>query len=258
MRSIALPLVLAALAGCAAPVGDFGRRDRGVYADAMTEIAGPFAPATTGVERAAFHMTDEERELRHLGWGLVKPPDRDVPGNSLAEFRWWRALPDGWYASYPQAYWSALVVLPVESHETRYQRIIIQARADAQRMPAFRDAASRVGLADGARLQALTSLAVDPTLRREAEQRVAENRAVVATVCRALAKRIRAYRYANHRLMVETPSTRSVETEAAIDALAWEAGDCGGAIRAVQGGVIEGLPRDRFLPRGDGPAAIPK
>lgn len=243
------------LAGCAAPVGDLGRRDRGIYPDTMTAVAGPFSPAA-GIERAAFPYTDEENELRNVGWDLVRPPDRDVPGNSLHEVAWWRALPDSWYGNYPQAYWAALTTLPVSSHEVRYQRIIQQARTDAARMPAFRDVASRVGLADGAREQATVAVAADRTMTLEARRRIAENRGVVAAVCAAMAKRIRAYRYALHRFMVETPSTKAVEAEAAINALAWEAGDCGGELRARAGAAFEVRPRDRFIPRGDGAPVI--
>jgi hypothetical protein len=253
---LAAALCCLTLGACAAPIGDLGRRERSIYADAMTDTAGPFA-RVTAQGNSLFPYTDEERELRHLGWDLVRPPDRDVPGNAQHEVRWWRALPDSWYGNYPQQYWSALQVLPVASHETRFQRVILQARADGARLPAFRDAATRVGHADGARRGAALAVGATPAFAAEAERRIAENRGVVAAVCRALALRIGAYRYAVGRLMVETPSTRSVEAEAAIDALAWEAGDCGGAIRRIAGagrGIVV-TPRDRFLPGGDG--AVP-
>lgn len=250
--------IFAALAGCGAPTGDFGRLDRGVYADAMTATIGPVSPLVLG-HGAPFPYTDEEREMRNLAWDLVRPPDREVPGGSLSGLRWWRALPDGWYAGYPAAYAAALWALPVDSHETRYERLLLQVRADAQRLPAFRDAASRVGKADGARLSALDAVAVPAEGRATARGRVEENRAVVAAVCRALGQRIRGYRYALGRLMVETPSTRSVATDAAIDALAWEAGDCGGAIRiaAAAGGGL-GAPVRPFVPRSDAAAVPPK
>lgn len=252
MRSVLGALCCLALAACAAPVGDFGRRDGGVYADAMTAAVGPFAHPGPG-PNAVFEYTDEEREMRQVGWDLVRPPDRDVPGNSLAEFRWWRGLPDSYYGGYPQAYWSALQMLPVSSHETRYRRIILQARADSQRLPLFRDAASRVGVADGARRGAVAAIGANRELRHEAERRIAENRAVVETVCRALARRIAAYRYALGRLMVETPATLSVEAEAAVNGLAWEVGDCIGHLRAghgVGGPTVIVPSRRRFIPDG--------
>lgn len=244
-----------ALAGCAAPVGDFGRREGGIYADTMTEVSGPFAHAYGVDRRAVFEYTDEEREMRLVGWDLVRPPDRDVPGNALSEFRWWRTLPDSYYGDYPQAYWRALILLPVSSHETRYRRIILQARADSQRMPLFRDVASRVGLADGARRSAADALAANAAMRQEAERRIAENRAVVETVCRAMAIRISAYRYALGRLMVETPATLSVETEAAINGLDWEVNACLMSLRVGVGGggpTVITPHRRRFVPGGGG------
>lgn len=259
MRQALLFSVCFALAGCAAPVGDFGRRDRGLYADAVTASIGAFSPVAQQRNPTRFPWTDEERELRHLGWGLVRPPDRDVPGSALSTGQWWRGLPDAWYARYPEAYWSALTVLPVDSHETRYERIIVQARADSQRMPAFRDAAVRVGRADGARRAALDAVAADAEMRGEAERRIAENRAVIDTVCSALGKRLEAYRFALARLMVETPSTRAVATDAAIDALGWETAHCRGGTPGIAQARIQerAEARSGFRPRGsEGPAPI--
>lgn len=255
MNARALP-VLFALAvttvGCAAPVGDLGRRDRGLYADGMTALAGPFGRAAQGAP-ATFEYTGEEIELRNLGWDLVRPPERDMPGNARDTFRWWQGLPDGFYIDHPAAYHRALLALPVASHETRFIRIATQARADAARLPAFRDAATRVSKADGARRAAVVAATATPPLAREAEQRIADNVGVVRTVCAALHLRIRSYRHALQRLMIETPSTRAVDAEAAIDALAWEAAAClPGAERPARALAprAEAAPQ-RFHPRGD-------
>lgn len=214
------------LAGCGAPIGDLGRRDSGIFASTVTNIAGPFSTAAKGVPASPLAITDEENELRNVGWDLARPPDRDVPGNAIYQFAWWRALPDGWYANYPKAYYSALFTLPVASHETRYARLIEQANHDAKRMPAFRLIAAKVGKADGARIAAARSLDADAELSAAAERRVDENTGVVRSVCEALGLRHQAYRYVLGRLVIETPSTRAVEAEAAIDALAWEISAC--------------------------------
>jgi hypothetical protein len=241
-----------ALAGCAAPVGDLGRRDRGLYADGMTALAGPFGSFAQG-EQAGFALTDDEIELRNVGWDLVRPPERDMPGNARDTFRWWQGLPDGFYVDYPGAYHRALITLPAASHETRFIRLATQARADAARLPAFRDVATRVSKADGARRGAVAAAAATPPLVREAERRVAENVAVTRTVCAALALRINAYRHALGRLMIETPSTRAVDAEAAIDALAWESAAClpvaGTAARPAAPRAPARAPG--FHPRGD-------
>lgn len=224
-RGAALAAALT-MAGCAAPVGDLGRRDSGIFASTITNVSGPFSVVAGKVPPSPLPMTDEERELRNVGWDLARPPDRDVPGNAIYQFAWWRALPDGWYANYPKAYYSALFTLPVASHETRYARLIEQAQYDAKRMPAFRLIATRVGKADGARIAAARSLNADAELSAAAERRVDENTGVIRSVCQALGLRDQAYRYVLGRLIVETPSTRAVEAEAAIDALSWEITAC--------------------------------
>lgn len=214
------------MAGCAAPVGDFGRRDEGIFATTLTDLSGPFSSPLDGPKRSTFVLTDDERDLRNIGWDLARPPDRDVPGNAFFEFAWWRALPDNWYREYPKAYYAALLNLPVATHETRYARLSDQARNDAVRLPRFRLAATVVAKADGARKSALASLNADSALQAETERRIAENKGVVRSVCQALTLRREAYRYALGRLVLETPSPRAIDTEAAIDAMAWETTAC--------------------------------
>jgi len=248
----ALPVLLL-LGACAAPIGDLGRRESGVFPDTMAQIAGPFAPIGRGERPALLQMTDDENELRRIGFDLVRPPDRHIPGDSISALRWWRALPDGWYGGYPAAYWSALMTLPVASHETRYERLAAQARFDSGRMPAFRDVSVRISHADGARRQAIQAVAADRDMTAEAERRIGENVAVVQTVCRALATRLAAYRYTLHRLMVETPSPRAVDVEAAVEALAWETNDCPNGSRRPRTPGIEVRTGDRFLPRTERP-----
>lgn len=249
---LAVAATFTGLSGCAAPVGDFGRRDQSVYANVLTDAVGPLSHVGADNAQASFAFTDEERELRNRGWTLVRPPDRAVPGNAEFEFHWWQALPDAWYGGYPESYYVALMNLPVASHETRYERVTEAARMDGDLMPPFRDVAMRVAKADGARRGALTALAADRALRGEAEARIAENIGVVRAVCRAIDYRIKAYRYALGRLMIETPSVRSVEAEAAIDALRWELGPCNpaGQIGAAYAETPSSrLPRQRFVPR---------
>lgn len=229
VRSIFAGILTALLAGCAAPVGDFGRQGTGLFSTTINEFAGPTSPAFQkpfSYPSSPFALTDEERDLRNIGWDLVRPPDRDVPGNAIFEFAWWRALPDGWYANYPAAYYSALFTLPVASHETRYARLIAQVNQDVVRVPTFRLAATKVAKADGARRAALSALRADTALNSATEKRISENIGVVRNVCQALMLRRDAYRYVLARLVVETPSTRAVEAEAAIDALAWEISAC--------------------------------
>lgn len=229
VRIFIVPLLALGVGACAEPVGDFGRRSDDLFSTTLSRISGSAAPegkSHEAISSVPFALTDEERDLRNIGWGLVRPPDRDVPGNAIFELSWWRALPENWYANYRVSYSTALFSLPVASHETRYQRLIAQASLDTSRVPAFRLAAAKVGKADGARRAALGSVHLDRSLGLLVERRIAENIGVIRSVCEALSSRLEAYRYALNRLVIETPSIRAVEAEAAIDALAWEITSC--------------------------------
>jgi hypothetical protein len=208
------------------------------------------ASAMVRNEYSSFRHTDEERELRDVAWDLLRPPHReDFRGNLLFELRMARVTPEEWYMDWPEGYYLSLIRTETASHENRYERLLWQARADAQRMPAFRDVAVRVGKADGARRAALDALQADSVMRTEAERRIMENRRIVDWTEQALDRRILAYRTALGRLMIETPSTRAVQTEAAIDALEWE-------LRGRRGGAVaraSGAPRAGARPGADEP-----
>lgn len=255
-RAALLPLFAAlALAGCSStPVGDLGRKRESVFHDTIMAGAGSFAAREREEKVSSFRNTDDELELRHVAWDLVRPPHRDdIKGNALAELRWARVVPDHYYEGYPKAYHASLIALNTASHETRYERLTLQARSDAQRLPAFRDVATRVGKADGARRAALDMLAADSALRKEAEARIYENGRIVGWVKAAMGKRVESYRYALGRLMVETPSPKSVEAEAAIDALQWEiSGSTRTMASSGEGGGRAGNGR-RFFPKGEKP-----
>ena len=223
---IAATLLAAMMSACAAPVGDFGRRNDGIFTTILSEIGGPLTAPASPERRSSFAVTDEERDLRNLGWELARPPDRDVPGNAFFEFAWWRTLPDGWYADYPQTYYRALFTPLTASHETRYTRLLEQARADSSRLPMFRLIATKVGKADGARRAALQALAADAALTSETERRIEENVGIIRNVCLALNHRLQAYRYVMGRMVVETPSIRAIDVESALDAFAWEITAC--------------------------------
>jgi len=216
-----LPLILC---GCVTePVGDFGRRDESVFHDTILAGAGDYAARGRG-EASSFPMTDEENELRNVAWDLVRPPGGGGRWNSDYNFtmQWSRIEPRSWYDERANDFYLLLRNEGVVSHETLYQRIIEQARGDGSKLPLFRDVATRVGKADAARRGALKALYADELMRNEAEARIAENGRIVAWVEDSLQYRIRSYRTALGRLMVEVPSTKAVEAEAAIDALQWE------------------------------------
>jgi len=240
-RTLLAGIAAALLAGCAQPVGDFARKRESVFHDTILRNVGNTS-AFVRNEYSSFRHTDEERELRNVAWDLLRPPHRDdFRGNLLFELRMARVTPDEWYVDWPDSYYQSLIRTETQSHENRYERILDQARSDAQRMPAFRDAAVRVGKADGARRAALTALVANAEMTAEAERRINENRRIVDWTEEAVDRRILAYRTALGRLMVETPSTRAVQTAAAIDALEWELrGRRGGGLAQAGGAARPG------------------
>ena len=243
--AVILPLI-AALGACAQPVGDFGRKRDSVFHDTILSRVGDTA-ALARNEYSSFRHTDEERELRRRAWDLLRPPHRDdMRGNLMFELRMARVTPDEWYQDWPEGYYLSLIRAETGSHLNRYERLLWQVRADADRLPGFRDTAMQVGKADAARRAAMAALRTDAEMTVEAERRIAENQRIVDWTEWALDRRILAYRTALGRLMVETPSPRAIEVEAAIDALEWQ-------LKGGRGARTTTAARDmpRFRPGGD-------
>ncbi|MES2905731.1 MAG: hypothetical protein V4691_01670 [Pseudomonadota bacterium] len=206
------------------PVGDFGRKDDSVFHDTILSGAGNFIAAEKRGELvSSYEMTDQENELRRVAWDLVRPPGGGTwESDFVFSLKWARIAPDAWYDYSDNDFYMLLREGGLLSHETYYERLVQQAQGDASRMPVFRDVATRVGKADGARRAAITALQADSMMRRDAEARIDENIRVVDWVEASMLKRIHAYRTTLGRLMIEVPSTKAVDAEAAIDALEWE------------------------------------
>jgi hypothetical protein len=222
LAALALPLLLCA---CVTdPVGDFGRKDEPVFHDTILGGTGSIAALSRKGPASSFPMTDEESELRNVAWDLVRPPGGGASWNDdyVFSMRWARIAPADWYEADTNDFYILMRNSGLASHETYYELLINQARSDASKLPLFRDAATRVGKADAARRGALGALYADEAMRHEAEVRIAENAHVVRWVEESMQYRIRAYRTALGRLMVEVPSVKAVEAESAIDALQWE------------------------------------
>ena len=217
-----LPLLLSACA--TEPIGDFGRKDEPVFHDTIFAGAGDYTARGPRGPVSSFPMTDEENELRNVAWDLVRPPNGGGRWNGDFNFtmQWSRVAPQAWYDDGSNDFYMLMRNSGLVSHETYYELLTGQARSDASKLPMFRDVATRVGKADAARRGALNALYADEAMRHEAEARIAENGRLVAWVEDSMQYRIRAYRTALGRLMVEMPSTKAVEAESAIDALAWE------------------------------------
>jgi hypothetical protein len=236
---LTLPLLLSACV--TEPVGDFGRKDEPVFHDTILAGAGDYTARGPGGPASSFPMTDEENELRNVAWDLVRPPHGGGRwgGNFNFASQWPHIAPQAWYDEGSNDFYILMRNSGLASHETYYELLTDQARSDASKIPLFRDAATRVGKADAARRGALNALYADEAMRNEAEARIAENVRLVGWVEESMQYRIRAYRTALGRLMVEMPSTKAVEAESAIDALQWEVnGSLGGAATRMHGRLV--------------------
>ena len=234
------------------PVGDFGRKETSVFHDTILAGAGRIAAANREDITSSYQLTDEEKELRDVAWDLIRPPYGGGSFSSDFKFTlaWSHIRPQAWYEYDAADFYRYLRSDGLLSHETYYERIIAQARSDASRLPVFRDVAVRVGKGDGARRAALRALDADAAMRREAEARIFENGEVVSWVEHSMQQRILAYRTALGRLMIEMPSTKGVDAEAAIDALNWEVG---GATHVTSVSRTVVREREGFMPQGEVP-----
>lgn len=164
-----------------------------------------------------FNSTDREGALRDRAWALVSAPHvRDWFGATAVELERTRILPEIDYAFDPKGYYNYLRRDPFVSSETRWNRLVADMRTDTTLIGPFWGEARRVRDDDAQRLRALDQRRGGaPEELRNAYARIDENARVVDWVWRAMRLRVVAYRDAIDRMMVETPSQRRGEAEAA-------------------------------------------
>jgi hypothetical protein len=201
------------LSGCALN-GDFGRVRDGLVYDDMHDWVGRDAVRGVGGKPSQFHLTDDERQLRDLGYALIQPPyDRTHWDNLFANFGWEGPRPDAPFDR--TAYWSNLDLPHRRSEASAYAQIVTDARNDVVRIEPFFAVAALVTDADRKREQALGYVAHSTGLS-EAEVNNAlgrnnENTAIIEWVCRSLKQRAGSYRYALERLVIIVPSPNAAE-----------------------------------------------
>ena len=188
---------------------DFGQVRPSLVRDDIHDWMGP---AATGSAPSVFQPTDDERQLRDLGYPLVEPPyDRQ---------RWYSVLSEHGFhdeigRSFDRtAYAANLMSSRYRSANTRYSHLIEDIRNDVTRLPAFFEAAARVLDIDARRRKALGHIReMSPFERANAEKRMAENAAIVAMVWGSLERRVGSYQFALERLVIVTPSPQAGEAE---------------------------------------------
>lgn len=222
--ALLLPVLGAAvlLAGCSRPAGDFDRAKPSVIHDTIMPEAGKLAARVRKEPVSEFILTDDEKLLRDLGWGLIRPPwTKDWIGGTKVELTRTRLLPekDG---KVPVTLYSVFLGSErFNSSEARFDRIAADARGDAKLVPPFCEVATRVKAADKERLAAVSrrDILTQDTFEG-ANARVWENQAYIGWVAQALRFRIQAYQTAVDHFEIETPSdTRLWDTNRAIKEL---------------------------------------
>ncbi|WP_208995693.1 hypothetical protein [Pannonibacter tanglangensis] len=207
-----LGLALLGLSACSRPTGDFDRARPSVTHDVLMPEAGKLVARLREEPVSEFILTDDEKLLRDLGWGLIRPPaTQDWIGGTKVELTRTRLLPEKEGLVPVTLYTVFLGSETFRSSNVRFDRIAADARGDATLVPPFCAVATRVAEADLERLRALSSRDLVTTeTYAGANARVWENRAYTDWVAQALRFRIQAYQTAVDHFEIETPSGNRV------------------------------------------------
>jgi len=214
--------LVTALAGCARPVGDFGRAAPDPLHDTIMPLVGS-ARATVAKEPvSSFNLTDQEQEMRDRVWRyLIAPHAVDWFQDNIAELQRTRILPITDKPLRTDRYYGWLHSERFASSRTRYSRLGDDVAADIEMMPttfAAICAALQVDRQRGVAANGLPNL--EDKMRTDAAARQAENEAQIALFVRATGNRYDSYNYALDHLLVETPHDEAVRVNGLLSDLA--------------------------------------
>ncbi len=218
-------IVAALLAGGCALNGDFDRVRPLLVTDDMHAWVGRDAVARDGRKPSELPLTDNERQLRDLGYAIIAPPYDRNRWESV--FREYGILQEHGLGRPPAdkppmkfdrtAYWKHLHEDERRSETSAYEQLVSDARDDAIRIEPFFANATRVADMDRRRSAFLTQASTSNAAERaNVRSRNNENVAVAAWVCRALRDRMSAYSYALERLVIRAPSPLAADSERAL------------------------------------------
>jgi hypothetical protein len=220
--ALAAIALIIALAGCARPVGDFGRAEADPLHDTVMPAIG-FARASAGREPvSSFNLTDQEHEMRDRIWRyLVSPHAYDWFGDTATELARTRILPVSDKPRPTDRYYRWLHSTRFASSTVRYSRIGDDAQSDIDMMPPTFDAICAVLQVDHQRGVAANGLPnLEDKMRADASARQVENQVQIAWFVRAASNRYDSYNYALDHLLVETPHDNAVGVNGLLSDLA--------------------------------------
>jgi len=216
------------LAGCGVN-GDFGEVSPSLVRDDIHDWVGRDDAKGRPIAPSSFELTDDERQLRDLGYPLLEPPyNRQKATSVLSEYGM-----TPWIlkeAANPAAYYNhmmeqGLFAERVRSPSSRYNVLIDDIRNDSERLPQFFATAGRVADMDAKRKKSLGFVqGLSGAERTNTLNRIRENERVVGLVRTSLERRVASYRYALERLVISSPSQDAVTAEQMLNKLGTEVG----------------------------------
>lgn len=223
-----LPLYLAlllapVLAGCGIN-GDFGEVNPVLVRDDIHDWVGRDNAKGVATAPSSFELTDDERQMRDLGYPLLEPPyNRQKVHSVLSEYGM-----TPWIlkqAAHPSSYYDHMMSSEVRSPTSRYAQLTDDINNDTERLPQFFETAGRVVDLDIKRKKSLAFVrGLTDAERSNTLNRIAENDRVLALVRTSLTRRIASYRFALERLVIASPSQQAVGAEQALNRLSVEVG----------------------------------
>ena len=218
----ALIMLLAGLAlgGCSG--GDFGRTRDSFRNDDMHRWLGAEATGSVGMKASQFQLTDNERQLRDLGYQFIEAPHSRPAWKSV--FGDYQPLPSPWRQTVVfdrTMYGRNLIDEPHRSFASRYSLLIDDVRDDITRFEPFYATAVQVLDLDRKRnagMKAISDLA--PREKADAVARIEENTLIVEWVHQSMERRISSYRWALERLVIQAPDGMAADADRQITELA--------------------------------------
>lgn len=208
---------LTLLAGCAN--GDFKEIRPSLVHDDVHDWLDYDATAGTNASPSGFTLTDDERQLRDLGYPLIEQPYNRHQWYSIAGE--YGVIGSDHRVGFDRtAYATHLFGSRYRSPSARYARLTDDIRNDTTRLPAFFETAGRVLDMDQKRRKSLAYVSeLSAHEGNEALRRVDTNCTIVAMVRTSLEHRVVSYRFALERLVIMTPSPQAVDVERSLNHL---------------------------------------
>ncbi|MBS0248135.1 MAG: hypothetical protein JSR61_16090 [Proteobacteria bacterium] len=216
------------LAGCGVN-GDFGEVNPSLVRDDIHDWVGRDDAKGRPISPSSFELTDDERQLRDLGYPLLEPPyNRQKAHSVLSEYGmtpWILKQSANPAAYYDHMMERGVFSQNVRSPSSRYAVLIDDIRNDSERLPQFFATAGRVVDMDIKRKKSLAFIrSLTQAERTNTLNRIRENDRVIMLVRTSLERRVASYRYALERLVISSPSNDAVTAEQMLNQLATQVG----------------------------------